>query len=408
MKRTTVFTLAAVPALAFAQTQQVVKPPIAQYWMSVETAAGMSIPGMGAVGGAMMGMMGGGAAQGGKRMLLQLGSRDGNSAPKAEHDIPAGMEMGPMLPIVTPDKPKPEPREDERYFGEQKPKGRMLVYWGCGENVRAGQPVVIDFAKVADGQMPPNLVSHRVAIPNAPSPARHKTYGDWPNREDQKRVPEKASLRGDHLVKGNYSPEIRFSLGDGHDFMDAVSLASAPKGAGAQSATWNSVSTATGYFATVVGGSGQEEVVFWTSSEVQEMGGQLMSYVPPAEVARLIREKIVMPPSQTECTVPGEVVKKAGGSPMMNFIAYGPEANFVEPPRPKDPKVAWEQVWVAKVRFKSTAMTMLGDASRGERSERRTERGSREEKPADSAAPSSPQDAIIKEGIKGLRGIFGR
>ena len=403
MKRTAVFTLAAIPALAAAQTQQVVKPPIAQYWMSVETAAGMGIPGMGAAGSAMMGMMGGGAAQGGKRMLLQLGSQQSSGAPKAEHDIPAGMEMGPMLPLVTPERPKPEPREDERYPGQERPKGRMLVYWGCGENVRAGQPVVIDFAKLGDGQAPPNLVSHRVAIPNAPSPARAKVYGDWPNREDQKRVPEKASLLGNHLVKGNYSPEIRFSLGEGHDFMAAVTLTSAARGAGAQSATWNSVPTATGYFATVVGGSGQEEAVFWTSSDVQEMGGQLMNYVPPAEVARLIREKIVMPPSQTECTVPGEVVKKAGGAPMMNFIAYGPEANFVEPPRPKDPKVAWEQVWTAKVRFKSTAMTLLGESSSAGRG---AERKTKEEKPADSAAPSGPD--LLKEGIKGLRGIFGR
>ena len=36
-----------LPAAALAQSEkQVVKPPIAQYWMSVETAAGMSMPGM--------------------------------------------------------------------------------------------------------------------------------------------------------------------------------------------------------------------------------------------------------------------------------------------------------------------------------------------------------------------------
>jgi hypothetical protein len=65
--------MAAAPALALAQ-QQVVKPPIAQYWMSVETAAGMSMPGMGAMGSMMAGAMGA-QAQSGKRIVLQLGSQ---------------------------------------------------------------------------------------------------------------------------------------------------------------------------------------------------------------------------------------------------------------------------------------------------------------------------------------------
>ena len=37
--------------------------------------------------------------------------------------------------------------------GYEKPKGRMLIYWGCGEHVGAGQPTVIDFSKLAAGQV---------------------------------------------------------------------------------------------------------------------------------------------------------------------------------------------------------------------------------------------------------------
>jgi hypothetical protein len=160
--------LAVLPAAALSQPAQVVKPPIAQYWMSVETSAGMSMPGMGAAGG-MMGGMTGSQAQGGRRMLLQLGSQNGADAPRAGHDIPPGMDMGPMLPLVTPARPKPEPRERGEMGQYERPKGRMLIYWGCGEATRPGQPVVIDFAKVADGQTPPNMVARQVRQPDPPA-----------------------------------------------------------------------------------------------------------------------------------------------------------------------------------------------------------------------------------------------
>ena len=56
------------------------------------------------------------------------------------------------------------------------------------------------------------LFSRRVNVQRGPSPARSKTYGEWPNARDSQRVPGEASLRGDHAVRGNYTPDIRFSL----------------------------------------------------------------------------------------------------------------------------------------------------------------------------------------------------
>jgi hypothetical protein len=421
MRIITAVAVLAIPGLALAQQQ--VKPPVANYWVSVDTAAGMTMPGMGAMGGLgglMAGMMGGGQGQSGRRMVLQLGSQRPADGPRADHVIPSGMEMGPSLPLLTPQRApaQREPGEGGLPDGMEQPKGRMLIYWGCGENVRAGQPVIIDFARVAQGQTPPNMVSRRVSIPNAPSPSRAKTFGDWPNQQDSKSIPASASLKGDHQIKGNYTPDIQFSLGEGQDFMDRVELATAARGAGAVNVAWNSVGNATGYFATAMGGDGND-VVMWSSSEVQEMGGALMGYVPPSEVARLIREKVVLAPSVTECTVPGEVVKRAGGSPFLNFIAYGPEANFVQPPRPKDPKQPWEQVWAVKVRFKSTASTLLGDAGGGGGGRRpaRTQSPSASPSPApageaggeqaEGEKPAAGPDPV-KEGINILRGIFGR
>ena len=395
------------PGLALAQ-QQVVKLPVANYWMSVETAAGMTMPGMG---GFVPGMMGG-QGQSGRKIVLQLGSqRPSSDTPRADHNIPAGMSMGPSLPLVSPQRIAAEPVERDMPQGMERPKGRMLIYWGCGESARPGQPVIIDFAAVSQGQMPPGMSSRRISMQTPPSPGRARTYGDWPNQQDSKAVPATASLTGDHQIKGNYSPDIQFALGDGQDFMDRVELSNAPRGgAGAVNVGWNAVGTATGYFAMVFGSDGNDTIM-WSSSEVQEMGGTLMNYIPPAEVARLVREKVVLAPSVTECTVPAEVVKKAGGSPFLNFIAYGPEANFAQPPRPKDPKQAWEPLWAVKVRFKSTASTLLGDASGGGRRPARTQAPSRGE-PADQSAEPAQKPAAgpdpVKEGVNILRGIFGR
>lgn len=395
MRKMLLAALAAAPVLAQGQTQ-VVKPPIAQYWMSVETAAGMSIPGLA---GARVGGMMGAQASGARRMLLQLGSqRAASGEPRAAHEIPPGMHMGPQLPLRTPQRERAAEERAPREMPEglEPPKGRMLIYWGCGENVRPGQPVVIDFANVAKGQTPPGMVSRRVAQPAGPAFGRSRTYGDWPNAEDAKAVPDSASLRGTHQVKGNYSPEIRFSLEN--DFLERVDLT-----AKANRLRWNSVAHATGYFATLYGAQSDQEVVLWSSSEVQEMGGALLDYVPPAEVARLIREKVVLAPQSTECAVPGEVLRKAG-SAVVSFIAYGPEANFAEPPRPKDPKLAWEPDWAVKVRFKSTASILMGEGGEGDRPAR-----AQEERPREGAkAPPDPVQEGVKEGIRVLRGILGR
>ena len=405
--------LVVLPATALAQ-QQVVKPPVANYWLNVETAGGMSMPGREGMGGFMAGMMGG-QGQSGRKMVLQLGSQRPADGPRADHYIPSGMSMGPSLPLLTPQRAPVERGEHESMpQGMEQPKGRMLIYWGCGENTRAGQPVVIEFARIAQGQTPPNMVSRRVSGPSGPSPSRAKTYGDWPNQQDSKAIPGNASLRGDHQIKGNYSPDIQFALGEGHDFMDRVELSTAARGAGAVNVSWNAVGTATGYFAMVFGSDGGNDTIMWSSSELQEMGGALMNYVPPSEVARLIREKIVLAPSVTDCTVPAEVVKRAGGTPFFNFIAYGPEANFAQPPRPSDPKQAWEPLWTVKARFKSTASTLLGESSGGGRRPARTQ-GPSQPTAAESGAEQTAEPAQkpagpdpLKEGVNILRGIFGR
>lgn len=405
--------VAAAVSLAFAPLalaqQQVIRPPIATYWVDASTISGMGA-GMGA--GGMAGMMGrmmggGGGAQ--KALDLRLGSSQAASgAPQAQHDIPPGMNMGPSLPLVTPVQARAEPGMP----GMEQPKGKLLIYWGCGEKAGPGQPVVIDFASVAAGRAP-NLASRRINVPDGPLFGRSKSFGEWPNTQEPRTVPPEASLRGDHLVKGNYSPDIRFTVDDRRDFMPAVSLSSSASAAGGREVKWSPVAGATGYSLVVIGARQDEsEMVMWSSSAAQEMPAALLGFIPPAEVARLVREKVVLPPDTTQCTVPQEVMKSSP-MPMLQFIAYGDELNVVHPPRPQDPKAAWEPQYGVKVRLKSTSMLPLMD---GMENMGRMGAGGATGAGGGQAAGSEPQpqpgfnpvEEGVKEGVRALRGLFGK
>ncbi|CAB1367775.1 hypothetical protein [Denitratisoma oestradiolicum] len=387
--------LGASPAFA----QGASKPPVATYWLSAETSSGLPMGGGAPSMGDMARMaLGGGMSTSSRRMLLQLGSQKNAGAdPTAEHQIPAGLNMGRALPLVTPQKaPAPPPAsETEAPGGFERPKGRLLIFWGCGEQARAGQPLVIDFAKMASSQWPGGLFSRRLSLPTPPAPGRSRGYGDWPNDRDATRVPNEGSLQGDHLIQASYAPEIRFALDEHHDFLAPVELTVKKTEAAAMNVSWNSIANATGYFASVMGSKeGGEDMVWWTSSNSKEFGEQFFDYLPNAEVARLIKEKVLLPPATTECAVPAQVVAAAPQA-LLRFIAYGDEANFAHPPRPKDPKARWEPEWFAKARFKSTAFTPLMEAM-----------------PQPQEARPSPTDILPGGGAAGavkgvLKGIFG-
>ena len=346
-----------------------------------------------------------------RSLMLQLSAPGQQASPDATHDIPPGQNMGRTLPLTTPAGVAASPviERDEPY---EKPRGRMLIYWGCGDTVRAGQPLVIDFANMdpAKMKMPP---SHAGQLPRPPGPARDRVYGVWPYERNVVQVPRDSSLVGDHSVHGNYPPDIRFAIGSGHDFMAPVVFTNVTGGlADAVGFQWDGVPTATGYFAMAMGGvEKNNEMIMWTSSEVADMGAGLIGYLPPAQVQRLIQEKVVMSPQTTRCTVPQGIFKNTQGA-SLTLNAYGGELNHVFPPRPADPKAKWDPEWYVKVRLKSTGMLPLGmeeGSGRGRsRSSQQPSAGGqqaaepRPSEPAKSEPSSNPLDAV-----KTLKGIFG-
>jgi len=326
-------------------------PPIASYWMDVSTQSGLGAgmtPGGRPSMGEVMSMMSGGGSSVGHTIDLRLASKTKPAAaPEADHWIPTGLQMGASLPLLTPVHEPAQPTTGMPTNWQQ-PKGRMLIYWGCGEHVSAGQPTVIDFAKMAPGKVPPGMAAMASAARVVSGPNSAPGFGRWPNDKDSRAVPAAGSLIGAHKVQANYAPPINFSLNQ--DFMPGLGLREAGAlPSGASRLMWQPAPQATGYALAMFGSNQNGDVIMWSSSKSASM--VTLDYLAPSEAKRLVAAGAVLPPSTSECVLPAEVAT-ASPTGMVTMIGYGPEANFAE--APKAPK------WVTKVRYKTTASLMRG------------------------------------------------
>lgn len=333
----------------------------AVYWMSADTSSGLGAmaggggrPSVGAMFGAARGR-----SSYAHNLTLQLASpRRATGVPSAEHVPPAGLQAGQVLPLLTP-QAAPRVAAPAQPWGQmERPRGRMLIYWGCGEHSRAGQPTVIDFASMAAGRVPPAFANTPLKPMIPPSAATSATYGEWPNERSQTRVPAGGSLLGEHVVRGNYSPEIRFALGAGQDFLAPVTLASNSAGpSGAIPLVWRPVPGARAWFGSVMGAGQNGDMIIWTSSETP-VPMMAADYVADSDIARLVQSRVLMPGMADRCTVPAEVARATPQS-MLILTAFGGESNFSQP-RPAGAARAWRPDWTVKLRTKSTHMGMLG------------------------------------------------
>lgn len=336
--------------------------PVARYEMRAETLSGFGAMGAGGGGiGAAMSMALGGSPKAQHMLWLDLGSSRAaaDGKPKAEHFMPVGAKLGKSVLLKTPVSKPGEPGTTEF----QRPKGRMLIFWGCGERAPKGQPVVIDFSKLAAGQIPPGLWTTAVPMDRWVSPSSSRTYGTWPGDDGKSAKPDSA-LPGPHRVVSNYAPEVAFSLAK--DFMYPLNASSSSMGSGATLLRWGAVPDATGYYAMIIGGKqapkGQEmtDIVWWSSSATRQFGGGLSDWLSPSTVAKFVAEKTILAPQTTTCTVPAEVKAAAPDFMFGTLHAYGPEESFAYPPRPADPKVKWNPEWTARIRHRSTTGFLVG------------------------------------------------
>jgi hypothetical protein len=380
---------AATTPMAVAQqaatTRPADKPPIAQGWIDIATFA--SPGGMGGIAGMMMGGAGGdtpmSALFGGKKQSNQFGlTRAGGSGSyvdvtlrtsrnpslaEALQAVPAGSKLAPSLQLKVLPQAKPIPTDrgdDSIEEPTEQPKGKIKLYWGCGTAIRPGQPKVVDFQTSTIKEFGEIFKGRR-----ATQRGTHSAPGRpvWPNPTDSRLVPAGASLTGEHAFSGQGVPEsFKFTLPPAQDIMPPIALQQAQAN-GVTQLTWQVLPTARGYFIAAMGGKGDEtgdgaEMTLWTSSELPDSGFGLVDYQTNKSVDQWLKEKVLLAPTTTRCDIPkgifGDGEEPSGA--MLRMIAYGTELNLAHPPRPTDPKVAWEPDWALKVRVKSVAFTMLG------------------------------------------------
>lgn len=408
---------------------QNVKPPKVQLWMDVSTGAmaGMPEMDMGGMGGMIGGLMGGRGGAGGGNTSYGM-ARSMNIMPprvldialhntrkpgvEAVQAIPAGMRMGERLPLVPPKAQvrESEPGEMPQEYKPETPKGRILIYWGCGQQVRAGQPRVIDLARGNPAEFGRALAGRYAPDRGARvSPA----YALYPNDKNQVSLARDSSLAGEHQVLGDGVPSsMKFTLGAGQDVMPAIDLQSSGAVTDSIASSWRPVTNARAYYLHAMGQVG-DDFVLWSSSETGDTGMGMFDYLPNATIDRWLKERVLLQPDATQCALPKGIFAgrdgRAGEGAMLRMMAYGSESNFAYPPRPADPRASWEPEWAVRVRVKSHTMAMLGES--GSRSAGGGERQRDREQPAAGMPQPQGQEAesvmpIDPGGI--LRGLFGR
>ena len=362
---------AALPQSGASQTapKQVVKPPISQAWIDVATFSGMGM-GPGMMNATLSSLMGGGgganqkaefgyteAGTAGRWMDVTLYTTRNTSLAEATQGVPAGTQLAPTLKLQTPERPKPAPPTEEgpAEFNYEPPKGKLVMYWGCSETVRPGQPKVVDLSTATLAELSKFFESRRATQRGA-----HATFGRpvWPSKDDKRALPPNASIAGQHSFKAEGVPEsFAFTIPPAQDVMPAVEIRQ-EKGPTAVKLSWNAIPTARAYFLGSMGAlpDGEQGILLWTSSDLPESGFGLFDYQTNTAVDGWVRDKVLLAPTVTTCAVPNE----AAGQGMLRAIAYGTELNLAHPPRPTDPKIAWEPEWNVKIRVKSMTTTMLG------------------------------------------------
>lgn len=373
--RMAVAAVALMAVAGSASTQSRNTGPIATYWMTAKTTSGMPAMGPGTSPLAMMSAMtASGAAQ--QSLLLQLGSTQAaDRRAEADHLPPAGLGVGPTLSLTV----KTEAHSGDTPI-DQTPTGtpRVLIYFGCGHETKARQPLSVRLDQEGARQLSAIMAGHRVTPSNPPSPSNSRTYAEWPTSAVRVRAPT-GSLVGEHMVKGAYTPDIRFSLDATQDFLAPLVLTGLGQ-PGPVRLGWNSIPNAKGYFVTTIGQNEAGEMVVWTSSETAAFPMHIPELLSPADLTRLQGARTVLPATATSCAIPTAVTTAAPDS-MLRVIAYGGEANFAWPPRPTQSGAVWNIESMVKVRYNSTIGAMLGMEAD-------------EDEAAEDAAPASPMDIL--------------
>lgn len=332
---------------------------------SSSTSSPFAMP---SVGGLMGNAMGGGDTRTVSLRMVSHPGPSGGASTKAYHMIPPGMNMGEYLPLL-PSKEQAAPYERSQVEKTDRSEPERVViktYWGCGENVRKGQPRVFDTGNMKDRSMPSAMWG---STGRGNARFGHGGAGDlkpgwvealWPNKDDSRQVPSSASLVGGHFLHGNFLPHIRFNMDAQHDMMQKLSL-SAEKNSLKEAIpiTWKKLPTAIGYHLMAFAySSARKEMIIWTSSENPDINVS-SQFLDTSEVRKHVAANVIMPADRDRCVIPMGIFDGAD-MVMVTGTAWGDDYWASEPPRPAKPPKNWKPDWVVKGQFLSTGSLMLG------------------------------------------------
>lgn len=297
-----------------------------------------------------------------------------------DYQVPSALQRGTALPLVAPGTAVEPPVPS----GPALPGGVVRHYWGCAAAIPPGQPRHIDAAGMPAEEFERALRVRRTGAAGEAPPGAGAVL-ELPAEE--RLVAADASLVGEHALRGTGLPPISFRVERRHEFMAPVLLTIASERRGELQLRWQSLPGARAFFVQAQG-AGREagETVVWSSSLLPEPGFGMFGYLSNLEVDRWLAEGVLLPASLSRCTIaPG--VFAPGTAVRVTMIAYGNEFALVQPPRPRDPAVAWEQRWSLRMRFTSTRELLAQVAG----------------DPAAAPTPAAP-----RRPFETLRGLFGR
>jgi len=372
-KPVSLMAMVVIAAVTPAASQQN-KIPKTQVWIDLATNSFAGMPDMGPMGGLAMGMFGG------KRGTNSYGSTRYSGSPgqymdiallntlkpgvPVEQSIPSGLKLGKSLSLL-PYKETPTRTGEPGSPGEIRDfKVRILIYWGCGNTIRKGQPRVIEMSS-QDGKLKASGAMQGRYAPDR-SAKIGPGYVTWPNEKNRQNVSNDASTIGEHVMTGEKIPEsLKFQLENNQDFMPKINLRSAGDLDSGITWNWQSISQARGYFMQAFGQQGDATVI-WSSAETADAGSGIIDYLPPATVDKWIKERVLLGPEVKSCAMPKGIFEtskgrdEGGSGGMLRMVAFGPETHFVYPPKPANPKTPWDPEWNVRVRVKSSTIFPIG------------------------------------------------
>lgn len=300
-----------------------------------------------------------------RSLVLAVANPRNPGATQATQTIPSALGLGSSLSLLS------TPTAAPRMPDSSAITGNVLLYWGCGDAVREGQPKTLTASTLA-----------AVARAGHPTEALPVGSARWPAAgATQTPIAATASLVGTHSVSGEGLPaNLQLVVPAVQDFMPALALTAQGGDAKPLSLAWNALpsATATFWMAHAVRGT---DTVIWTSSELATTGSGMLDSHGAADVRGWLTDKVVLPAGQTRCNVPTGVFTGAAGARVQG-IAYGPELTLERGGE-----------WTARLRTKSLALLELDASGKDTRTT--------PDKPLTPAIPGVPD---LSGALKGLLG----